>query len=83
MKIIFCGGCNPLYQRVEVYEKLKELLEEIETGYDYLILNGCHRGCRKVDKNLKVIKAQDFFIENSSANWTEEKIIEWILKEIK
>ena len=25
MKILFCGGCNPLYNRVLVYEKVKDL----------------------------------------------------------
>lgn len=83
MKIIFCGGCNPLYKRVEVYEKIKEELEKLDSEYEYIILNGCHRGCRKVDNDSKIIGIQEFFIQNPSKNWTEEKIIEWIYKKVK
>lgn len=83
MKIIFCGGCNPLYDRVKIYEKLKDELE-YNNSYDFLILNGCHRGCRKVESNFKIISMQDFFIENSyDKDWTEEKILNWIHDKLK
>ncbi len=83
MKIIYCGGCNPLYKRVEVYEKIKNELLKLDLEYEYLILNGCHRGCRKVDLNCKTINVQDFFNQSTTKNWTEEEIIKWIYKKIK
>lgn len=76
MEILFCGGCNSLYNRMTVYHKMKN--RQLE-GIDFLILNGCHRGCRKVAMKPKTINVQEFFTTRSSEEWREEKIIEWIL----
>lgn len=77
MKFKFCGGCNPLYDRVAIYEKVKNKDLEIEL----IILNGCHRGCKKTIKERNYINIQEFFITHSSKYWNEEEIMKWIHKE--
>lgn len=51
--IKFCGGCNPLYERQKIVERIKreyplEVVEAIRDGtvYDFIIiLNGCRAEC--------------------------------------
>lgn len=76
MVIKFCGGCNPLYDRVSIANRMKQY----ELKIDILLLNGCHRGCKKGEKEKRNINVQEFFITHSSEEWREEKIIEWILE---
>ena len=53
--IKFCGGCDPAYDRVEVFRKIKSLagasiewLREEEGGYKaVLLICGCPRACPK------------------------------------
>ena len=47
MEIRFCGGCNPLYHREKLYEKLKFLTLDLDKEV-IIILNGCQRGCIKI-----------------------------------
>ena len=81
MKFKFCGGCNPLYDRVAVSQKIKELEKELEI--ELIILNGCHRGCGKKEEEVSCINIQEFFITHSSEYWNEEEIIKWIYEESK
>ena len=80
MKILFCGGCNPLYNRVLVYEKVKDL----KINSNILLLNGCHRGCKKISKDEKCINVQEFLTTHSSIeNYSERDIIVWIYEQSK
>lgn len=75
MIVQFCGGCNPLYDRIYVCNQIKKY----DLKIDVLLLNGCHRGCKKRIGEKRYINVQEFFITHSSEEWREEKIIEWIL----
>ena len=67
MKIKFCGGCNPFYDRKKVY---------------IIILNGCQRGCRKILKDKNIINVQEYIINNDLKDINEEKIYNWIIENI-
>ncbi|MCH1983180.1 hypothetical protein MCG98_11445 [Ruminococcus sp. OA3] len=53
--IKYCGGCNPVYDRVAAVNELKESLKDLEISftpyraeedYDFcLLVRGCNRDC--------------------------------------
>lgn len=54
MKIKFCGGCNPFYDRKKVYQMLLNN-KNIQSIAKTIILNGCQRGCRKITETEIII----------------------------
>lgn len=81
MKIKFCGGCNPFYDRKKVYQMLLNN-KNIQSIDKTIILNGCQRGCRKITETEIIINVQDYIIKNNSEDINEENIYNWILKNI-
>ena len=79
MQIKFCGGCNPLYNRKNIYNKLIQNLKIINSN-KVIILNGCQRGCKTFTPTE--INSQEYILENLNGIINEEKIYEWILKRI-
>ncbi len=89
---LFCGGCNPLYDRNHAYKTLRVLLEEQELSTDsayeeiIIIFNGCQCGCIRGPKGLsekvKVINIQQY-ITNHRGNLSLDGIISWVLQQIK
>lgn len=77
MKIKFCGGCNPLYNRKRIYEKIME--ENIESN-KLIVLNGCQRACKTFEKNE--INSQEFILRNLNGDIDEEKFYKWILEKL-
>lgn len=79
MKIKFCGGCNPLYDRKKVYEKLLNLpnFNNIER---LIVLNGCQRSCKTFEPSE--INSRTYILENLNKKIDEEKIYEWILTKL-
>ena len=73
MKIKFCGGCNPFYDRKKLYIMLLKN-KEIQKLDKIIILNGCQRGCRK--------NIQEYIINNDLKDINEEKIYNWIIENI-
>ena len=63
MKIKFCGGCNPFYDRKKLYIMLLKN-KKIQKLDKIIILNGCQRGCRKSLKNKNIINVQEYIINN-------------------
>ncbi|PAB59442.1 hypothetical protein [Anaeromicrobium sediminis] len=68
--IKFCGGCNPRYERKNVFNRMKidleganiELATE-ETRYDYIVvLGGCTNCCAEY-KNLKYKREIILFVD--------------------
>lgn len=57
----YCGGCNPLYNRVKLVQEVSQILDiepvygEPESGDIYLLISGCSRGCLKSSPNKNVI----------------------------
>jgi hypothetical protein len=57
--IKYCGGCNPLYERVEMIERVQFrfndrflFLRHDDPDIDVLVLmSGCHRACASQDLN--------------------------------
>ncbi|WP_130863671.1 SelT/SelW/SelH family protein [Bacilliculturomica massiliensis] len=51
--VLFCGGCNPRFDRLQLYQRLCERFPEIsfsvfneDTGCDFILLiNGCRSEC--------------------------------------
>lgn len=80
MKVKFCGGCNPLYDRKKVYEKLLQNKELAEKDIN-IILNGCQRGCIQ-DENFE-INSQEFILANSGKEINKQNLYEWIVKNKK
>lgn len=78
MEIRFCGGCNPLYHREKLYEKLKFLTLDKEV---IIILNGCQRGCVKVLENKNIINVQEYLIH--IGKFDEDEILKWIMGKVK
>ena len=78
MKIKFCGGCNPFYDRKKLYIMLLKN-KEIQKLDKIVILNGCQRGCRK---NKNIINIQEYIINNDLKDINEEKIYNWIIENI-
>lgn len=78
MKVLFCGGCNSLYDRNYIYDNIKDKNSNV-----IVILNGCYRGCKKVEENCRLINTQDFFVSHSYQYWEKVKILEWILSQIE
>lgn len=75
--IKFCGGCDPVYDRVEYGNRIRQagsgLVEWMsldETVYDtLLIINGCEKACPEVDLGpfkKKVISLIDNLIDPES-----------------
>ena len=79
MEIRFCGGCNPLYHREKLYEKLKLLPPSKEEVI--IILNGCQRGCVKALGNKGVINIQEYLVY--IVKFHEEEILKWIMEKLK
>ena len=79
MEIRFCGGCNPLYPREKLYEKLKLLPPSKEEVI--IILNGCQRGCVKALGNKRVINIQEYLVH--IGKFHEEEILKWIMEKLK
>lgn len=79
MEIRFCGGCNPLYRREKLYEKLKLLPPSKEEVI--IILNGCQRGCVKALGNKRVINIQEYLVH--IGKFHEEEILKWIMEKLK
>ena len=77
MKIKFCGGCNPFYDRKKVYIMLLKNKKD-----KVIILNGCQRGCRKSLKDKNIINVQKYIINNDLKDINEEKIYNWIIENI-
>lgn len=56
--VIFCGGCNPAYDRLEKYEELKKKyplweFEYFNPDYQYdkvVIINGCKSVCMEDER---------------------------------
>lgn len=52
----FCGGCDPEYDRTEMFNKIKKALGDrvewtfsSQTSADYLlVINGCSRACADI-----------------------------------
>ncbi|MDD7392265.1 MAG: hypothetical protein SOY60_01740 [Fusobacterium gastrosuis] len=80
MKIKFCGGCNPLYNRKEVYRKLIEN-DAINNKDGFIILNGCQRGCKNFQKCE--INSQEYILKNLNTKIKEEALFNWIIEKIK
>ena len=59
MKIKFCGGCNPFYDRKKVYIMLLKN-KKVQKLDKVIILNGCQRGCRKILKDKNIINVPIF-----------------------
>lgn len=78
-KIKFCGGCNPLYDRKKVYQKIILRKDKINRN---IILNGCQRGCYKTESNDD-INTQDYILINLNSTIDIEKIFEWILEKLE
>ena len=81
MKIKFCGGCNPFYDRKKLYIMLLKN-KEIQKLDKIIILNGCQRGCRKSLKDKNIINVQEYIINNDLKDINEEKIYNWIIDNI-
>lgn len=79
MEIRFCGGCNPLYHREKLYEKLKLLPPSEEEVI--IILNGCQRGCVKALGNKRMINIQEYLVH--IGKFHEEEILKWIMEKLK
>lgn len=79
MEIRFCGGCNPLYHREKLYEKLKLLPPSEEEVI--IILNGCQRGCVNALGNKRVINIQEYLVH--IGKFHEEEILKWIMEKLK
>ncbi len=81
MKIKFCGGCNPFYDRKKVYIMLLKN-KEIQELDKIIILNGCQRGCRRELKNKNIINVQEYIIKNDLKDINEKNIYNWIIENI-
>lgn len=79
MKVIFCGGCNPFYNRSKVYESIKGLMEEKQR---VVILNGCPRAC-KTKLEAENISTADFFNSHSMEKWNENCITAWLFEKLE
>lgn len=77
MKIKFCGGCNPLYDRKKIYEKL---LKTNLKSDKLIVLNGCQRACKTFQEDE--INSKEFILKNLNEGIKEEKLYEWILKKL-
>jgi hypothetical protein len=84
--IKFCGGCNPTYDRVEYWEKIKsETADKITwTGADYpdvkaaLVICGCQTACP--EKNFDPARYSKLLVVRDQEMVPEEiikKIITW------
>ncbi|BBA51798.1 hypothetical protein [Fusobacterium varium] len=80
MEIRFCGGCNPLYHREKLYEKLKFLTLDLDKEV-IIILNGCQRGCIKILENKSTINVQEYLIH--IGKFDEDEILKWIMGKVK
>ena len=81
VRVEYCGGCNPNYDRVEMIERLQSLVEDrfcfaLHDRHDFdllLVVNGCPRACA----NNNLTRAEFF-----SKSITEEKdfgdLVEWL-----
>ncbi|MDY6821294.1 MAG: hypothetical protein SVN78_06705 [Deferribacterota bacterium] len=83
-EFIFCGGCNPIYDRLY----LKDLLvKKLNSNLPILIiLNGCFMACEKVDDYCGyevVINISDYLDLFNKSNNSEEKIANRVLEELK
>lgn len=79
MKIKFCGGCNPVYNRLKLYQMLLEN-SRINSSDKTILLNGCQRGCKKITENNNLINIQEYVISNNDLrNINENDIYIWIL----
>jgi len=78
--IKYCGGCNPLYERVEMIQQAQSQLKDRflflrhdEPDIDVLVLmSGCHRTCAGKDLNTVKIPLCSVTVENdfdTLINW--------------
>lgn len=87
----FCGGCNPLYDRMRVYNIVKQQFNTEEAVSKNLekeiliILNGCQRGCitsTAFKENFdKILNTQEYLVSSFRKESTIQ-IINWIEKKI-
>ncbi len=67
----FCGGCNPIYSRLDEYNKLKErcpeaVFESYNPGKAYekaLLICGCQRTCLRFRQDE--FKADEILVADS------------------
>ncbi|OGP80285.1 MAG: hypothetical protein A2V86_11645 [Deltaproteobacteria bacterium RBG_16_49_23] len=58
----YCGGCNPTYERVEMFQRIQSRLKDQLLFFRYdepdidlmVLLSGCHRACAAHDLNRAV-----------------------------
>jgi len=82
IRIKYCGGCNPTYERVEMVERVQSRLEDRflflrhdQQDLDGLILiNGCPRSC--ASENLNRIEAPHFSIAGER---DFKSLIDWLM----
>lgn len=72
----FCGGCDPEYDRIEMFQKIKKALgNKVEWTFSptthadcLLVINGCSRACANTSE-FHISKV--FFVDKETANLSE------------
>ncbi len=84
----FCGGCDPVYDRVEYFESIKEAAGDHLDWVSYdssaferlLVINGCGRACSL--KELKIEPGRAV-ISLTNKDLTPERVTDILLNDTK
>jgi hypothetical protein len=79
--IKYCGGCNPSYERVEMIQRLRSLLEgrfifaadDLRDSDIMVLVSGCPRACPDKDSGRYDVPSHSILGENDF-----ESLIKWL-----
>ena len=87
--ILFCGGCNPLYDRVALAENVRKLggsafcMENVKVGEVYdaaLVLSGCSTGCVDLKRvnaaRIVLVGPEEALSAGFGAQWITARLLE-------
>ena len=79
--IKYCGGCNPLYERVEVVQRVQSLLkdrfiffvDDVQDSDIMVLVSGCPRACADKNSGNFELPSRSILGENDF-----ESLIRWL-----